>query len=117
MKRGAVRRGTEKHSTPMTSRDPQLLSNAIAELIALRGFARSRAESELESTWKSVAGEAWSATTRPLKIARGVLYVEVLAAAVLGELAAFHGPELTKAMQSRAPHLRIKSIKFRLAGT
>jgi predicted nucleic acid-binding Zn ribbon protein len=100
----------------MTSPDPQLLSTALAELIALRGFARPRAEQELQDTWRQVAGEDWSAATKPQKITRGVLYVEVKSSALLGMLTAFHRPELTAKFQQQAPHLNVKSIKFRLAG-
>lgn len=102
---------------PMNSSDPQLLSQAIAELIALRGFARSQAERELEESWQTAAGDDWAKVTRPQRISRGVLYVDVRSAAALGELAAFHGPEITQKMQKLVPHLRIKSIKFRLSGT
>ncbi|OYW19030.1 MAG: hypothetical protein B7Z55_09615 [Planctomycetales bacterium 12-60-4] len=100
----------------MAPRDPQLLSQALAELISLRGFARSRADSDLHDTWRKVAGDSWSESTKPVKISRGVLYVDVRSSALLGELAAFHGPELTQQFQQLAPHLRVKSIKFRLAG-
>lgn len=100
----------------MTSRDPQLLSSALAELIALRGLARTRAASDLEEAWSHVAGDQWALATRPLKISRGVLHVEVKSAALLGQLVAFHRVELTSRFQQQVPHLNVKSIKFKLAG-
>lgn len=99
----------------MSAQDPQLLSTALAELIALRGYARSRADSDLQNTWQTVAGD-WAATTKAIKITRGVLHVEVRSAALLGELTSFHRPELTTRFQQQAPHLNVKSIKFRLVG-
>jgi hypothetical protein len=59
------------------------------------------------------AGE-FASTTRAVKVARGVLSVEVRSTGVLNELVAFHAGALTAAMQKQAPQLRIKSIKFRL---
>ena len=97
--------------------DPLPLSAALAELIALRGFARRQADTELQDAWATAAGKEWAAQTRPGRIVRGVLHVDVTAAALLNELASFHGPELTRRLQQAAPHLRIKGIKFRLAGT
>lgn len=100
----------------MSAREPQLLSQAIAELIAVRGFARTRAASDLERFWNETSGEKWSPATKPLRITRGVLHVEVQSSALLGQLTAFHGPELTTRFQQIAPHLKVKSIKFRLKG-
>lgn len=98
----------------MSAHDPQLLAAALSELIALRGYARSHADRELQDTWNQIIDEAWAAATTPIKISRGVLYVDVRSAALLGELNAFHRPELTSRFQQLAPHLRVKSIKFRL---
>jgi hypothetical protein len=93
--------------------DPQPLSLALAELIATRGFARSRSDDDLQTAWRTVAGE-FAATTRPVKIARGVLTVEVRSTGILNEVVSFHTGTLLAAMQRQAPHLRIKSLKFRL---
>lgn len=98
----------------MSAPDPQLLAAALSELIALRGYARSHADRELQETWGRVADESWAASTTPIKISRGVLYVDVRSSALLGELNSFHRPELTTRFQQLAPHLRVKSIKFRL---
>jgi len=93
--------------------EPQPLSLALTELIAVRGFARVRAEDDLQRAWKAAAGD-FASMTRPLKVVRGVLSVEVRSPAVLNELVSFHAAELTKRMQREAPQLRIKSLKFRL---
>jgi hypothetical protein len=93
--------------------EPQPLSLALAELIAVRGFARGRADDDLQRAWREAAGE-FASSTRALKVARGVLLVEVSSTGVLSELVSFHAAELTARMQRQAPHLRIKSLKFRL---
>jgi hypothetical protein len=95
--------------------DPLPLAAALAELIAVRGYARRQASSDLETAWQAAAGPEWSGRTRAAKVTRGVLIVDVTSSSALSELTAFHGPALTLAVQQQAPQLRIKSIKFRLA--
>ncbi len=98
------------------SQEPQPLSIALAELIALRGFARVRSDDELRSAWQRVAGEELAAQARPLQISRGILTIAVSSAPLLNELATFQSPDLLKRLRQLAPHLNIKSLKFRLNG-
>lgn len=96
--------------------DPQPLSVALAELIALRGFARVRSDDEMRKAWKVVAGEELAAQTRPLQLTRGVLSIAVSSAPLLSELVAFQSADLLKRMKQQAPHLNVKNLKFRLDG-
>lgn len=96
--------------------DPQPLSIALAELIALRGFARVRSDDELQTAWKKIAGEEFAPHTRPLQVTRGVLTVSVDSAPLLSELVAFRTAELLQRMKQQYPHLKVKSLKFRLTG-
>ena len=96
--------------------DPQPLSVALAELIALRGFARVRGDEELHSAWKCIAGEELAGQTKPLQIARGVLTVAVSSAPLLNELVSFRSSELLGRLKQQFPHLNVKSLKFRLNG-
>jgi hypothetical protein len=98
------------------SGDPQPLSVALAELIALRGFARVRSDDELRTAWKTIAGEELAAQARPLQLARGVLTIAVSSAPLLNELASFQSADLLARMKRQVPHLNIKSLKFRLNG-
>jgi predicted nucleic acid-binding Zn ribbon protein len=98
------------------SRDPQRLSVALAELIALRGFARVRSDDELRTAWQRVIGEDLATQARPLQLSRGVLSIAVSSAPLLQELVSFQSAELLARMQKQAPHLKIKSLKFRLNG-
>ena len=98
------------------SHDPQPLSVALAELIALRGFARVHSDDELRTAWKRVAGDELAAHARPLQIARGVLTIAVSSAPLLNELAAFQSADLLTRLKQMVPHLKIKSLKFRLNG-
>lgn len=101
----------------MVARDPLPLSIALGELIAIRGFARVRGDEELDSAWKKVAGADVASQSKPLSISRGALTVAVENAPLLSELASFRQPELLQSLKQHYPHLKIKSLKFKLSGT
>jgi len=98
------------------SQEPQPLSIALSELIALRGFARVRSDDELRAAWKRVAGEELARQTSPQQLSRGVLTVAVTSAPLLNELVSFRSAELLAQMKQAVPNLKIKSLKFRLSG-
>lgn len=98
------------------SREPQPLATALAELIALRGFARKQGHDDLQRSWIAVAEAEWSGLARPVKIQKGVLHVTVDSAALLSQLASFHSSLLVKKLQEQFPRLQVRSIKFQLAG-
>ena len=95
---------------------PQHLSQAISELIALRGLARSRGDAQLAEIWKQVAGDKLAEQTRVLGIKRGVLQVAVANAPLLSELSSFHKFSLLETLQSRHAGLKLRDLKFHLNG-
>lgn len=96
--------------------EPQHLSKALAELIALRGLARVRGDEQLKSIWKEIAGERIGSHTRVLNVRRGVLEIAVNNAALLNELVAFHKLSLLSALKRQHGELKIRDLKFRLKG-
>ena len=96
--------------------DPQPLSIALAELIALRGFARVRSDDDLRRAWRTAAGDELANQARPLQLTRGVLTIAVASAPLLNELVSFQSAELLARLKQQAPQLNIKSLKFRLNG-
>ena len=108
---------TKQKIARMVARDPLPLSIALSELIALRGFARVRSENELEEAWKKVAGPDLAKQTRALAIIRGTLTVAVENAPLLSELVSFQGPELLDQFKKQVPHMKVKTLKFKLSGT
>jgi hypothetical protein len=98
------------------ARGPQHLSEALAELIALRGFARVRADQQLDDVWRQVSGPAIAGDTKVLGIKRGVLEVGVSNASLLGELAGFHKSSLLQALRRRHAELNVQDLRFRLKG-
>src|SRR5262245_43966692 len=95
-------------------RGPQRLSLALNELIALRGYARSRGDAQLQSAWRDAAGQTVARQTRAVAIRRGVLHVSVAHAALLSELAGFYRQALVEKLTELHAHLRIKDLKFKL---
>lgn len=98
----------------MAFSEPSSLSQALTQLIALRGYNRFQGNQDLQTAWATVAGPAHAAHSRPLKISRGVLQVRVDNAPLMNELMSFHGPELVRRLQAEFPSLKIKQLKFTL---
>lgn len=92
------------------------VSQALSELIALRGLARLRGESQLADVWKQIAGPHIARNTRVIGINRGALQIAVTNAALLSELASFHKASLLQALQANHADLKIRDLKFRLRG-
>lgn len=93
---------------------PLPLSQALAQLIALRGYARVESRSQLVEEWSRIAGPEIAPYTRPLGVNRGVLQVAVANPVLLSELNGFHKSGLLLRLQQQRPELRIKDLKFRL---
>ncbi len=93
---------------------PQPLARALAELIALRGYARSGGDAQLQQAWCSAAGPLFSRQSRALAVKRGVLQVAVAHSPLLSELASFHKQTILQTLQSQHPDLKIRDLKFKL---
>lgn len=98
------------------SPDPPSLSQAVAQLIAERGLIRTQAENELSRVWKQAVGPAAAEQTRPLKVMRGVLHVEVGNAPLLAELTTFREQDILQQLSQIAPHLKVRGLKLKLKG-
>jgi predicted nucleic acid-binding Zn ribbon protein len=95
---------------------PDRLSQAVSDLIALRGWARVRGQAQLVEAWKSVAGASVASGTRVVGIRRGVLQVAVQNSPLLSELAAYHKTALLEAFSRDHPDLKIRDLKFVVRG-
>jgi len=96
--------------------DPRHLSSALSELIALKGLARVRGETQLAAVWSQAAGPEIAVGTQVRCIRRGVLHIDVTNAALMGELAGFHKQSLLATLREQHADLRIRDLKFRLRG-
>ncbi len=98
----------------MAEPGPQSLSDVLAKLIALRGYARRQGDAQLQQAWTEVAGTQFASRTRALSIKRAVLHVAVAQSALHAELVSFHRQKLLAKFQAQFPHLKIKDLKFKL---
>jgi predicted nucleic acid-binding Zn ribbon protein len=98
------------------ARLPDRLSQAVTDLIALRGWARVRGNAQLAEAWKSVAGASVAGGTRVVGIRRGVLHVAVGNSPLLSELAAYHKMNLLATFSRDHPELKIRDLKFVMRG-
>jgi hypothetical protein len=94
--------------------EPQRLSSALSELIALRGYARVRGDAQLQSAWAETAGVVIARQTRAVAIRRGVLHVAVGHAPLLSELAGFYRQSLLAKLREEHADLKIRDLKFKL---
>ncbi len=94
--------------------EPQRLSSALSELIAIRGYARVRGDAQLQSAWAETAGVVIARQTRAVAIRRGVLHVAVDHAPLLSELAGFYRQSLLEKLQKQHADLKIRDLKFKL---
>ena len=95
---------------------PERLSQAVTELIALRGWAQVQGHARLNEAWKTAAGDSIAAATRVLGLRRSVLQVAVGNSPLLSELAAYHKPSLLAALSRECPELKVRDLKFVLKG-
>jgi predicted nucleic acid-binding Zn ribbon protein len=91
---------------------PERLSQAVTELIALRGWAQLRGQARLAEAWRTAAGDSIAAATRVLGLRRGVLQVAVGNSPLLSELAAFHKASLLESLSRAFPELKVRDLKF-----
>ena len=97
-------------------RAPERLSQAVTELVALRGWAHVQGHARLADAWRAVAGATTAAATRVLGIRRGVLQVAVGNSPLLSELACYHKPTLLAALSRDYPDLKVRDLKFVMKG-
>ncbi len=95
---------------------PDRLSQAVTDLIALRGWARVRGDAQLAEAWERIAGASVASGTRVVGIRRGVLQVAVGNSPLLSELAAYHKGTLLEAFSRDHPELKIRDLKFVMRG-
>jgi predicted nucleic acid-binding Zn ribbon protein len=95
---------------------PDRLSQAVTDLIALRGWARVRGNAQLAEAWKTIAGDSVASGTKVVGIRRGVLQVAVTNSPLLSELAAYHKTTLLAAFTRDHPELKIRDLKFVIRG-
>ena len=94
--------------------DPVPLSAALAELIARRGFARTKGVAQLAVMWREVAGEKFATMTKAISLQRGIFEIGVMNSAMLSELSTFHRSTSLAQLQAKYPDQKIPDFKLKL---
>lgn len=94
--------------------EPRRLSEALAELVAVRGLAGTLASRQLREAWSAVAGPVIARHTRVVGLRRGVLEIAVDNAPLLSELRAFHKDALLAAVRAAPAVEGVRDLRFRL---
>ena len=93
---------------------PLHVSRALTELIAIRGFARSQSDAQLQAVWDQAVGAEIAAYTRVGELNRGTLQVMVANPVLLAELNGFHKANILQSLQKASPAYKFKQLKFKL---
>ena len=94
-------------------RGPEPIGDILAQLMARRGFAATRAAAACEKAWREAAGELAARYSRAGAVRRGKLEVTVANSTLVQELS-FQKPVLLKTLTALLPDHRIKDIRFRV---
>jgi hypothetical protein len=91
---------------------PQPLAEAVAQLMASRGYARVQSAAALDQVWNDAVGQTLAANSRPGNLRRGVLEVIVANSAVMQELE-FIKRKILKELTTLTPK-KIRNLRFRV---
>ena len=90
------------------------ISQALSELIALKGLGRVRGDQRLIDAWKQAAGEKIAAQTTVQGIKNRIVQIGVENSALLNELNSFHKGSLLQKLQKEYGKQDVRDIRFRL---
>lgn len=93
---------------------PVQLKDAISQLIAVRGLARTGANTELRDAWIEISGPRISQNTRVIGLKRGMLEIAVFNSSMLSELVSFQKTALLKDYKKQYPKHGVKDFRFKL---
>lgn len=95
------------------SRRPQPIADVLAELMALRGYARVQAATSYQAAWRDAAGDFVARQSRIAALRRGVLEITVANSTLMQELG-FQKVSLLAALAKRLPDESIRELRFRV---
>lgn len=90
------------------------ISQALTELIALKGLVRVRGDQRLKEAWDEAAGEKIASQTTAQAIKNRIVMVGVENSALLNELNSFHKSSLLQKLQKEYGKQDVRDIRFRL---
>jgi hypothetical protein len=89
------------------------IGSVMKKLLAERDYAATQSSSNLLDAWQEAAGTRYLTSTRPGKVTRGVLQVEVASSVILQELH-FEKSRILKVLVEKLPEFKLTDIRFRV---
>ncbi len=92
---------------------PQKIGDVLAQLMARRGYARTRAAADCDAAWREAAGDLAARFTRAGQVRRGKLEVTVANSTLVQELN-FQKRAILQTLSRLLPEDKIHDLRFRV---
>jgi predicted nucleic acid-binding Zn ribbon protein len=89
------------------------IRSVMRRLLAEKGYATIESAQQLSDAWPSIVGEMLAKVTRPGKVSKGVLLVEVAHSLALQEIH-FQKSKILKAVEAQLPAYKLTDLRFRI---
>ena len=89
------------------------ISSVMRRLLAEKGYGAIESAQELLDAWPVIVGERLAKLTRPGRVAKGVMLVEVANSQALQEIH-FEKTKILKAIQRDLPAHKVTDLRFRV---
>lgn len=88
------------------------VADAIQSLVSRLGLRERINEADILAAWKDIVGDFLAAHSRPARLVKGVLHIEVMQPSVRYELDRTWRPEILKKLQARFGRNAVKEIRL-----
>ncbi|MGN6135152.1 MAG: DUF721 domain-containing protein [Aureliella sp.] len=89
------------------------IGSVMRKLLSEKDYAAAQSAQDLTDAWTRIVGQPLASSTRPGKIAKGVLLVEVANSLALQEIH-FEKSRILKALQTELPAHKLVDLRFRV---
>lgn len=89
------------------------IGSVMRKLLAEKDYASAQSAQDLADVWTRIAGPNLAPVTRPGKVSKGVLLVEVANSLALQEIH-FQKTKLLKSLQTELPAHKVTDLRFRI---
>ncbi|MEM7144021.1 MAG: DUF721 domain-containing protein [Verrucomicrobiota bacterium] len=103
-------RGTGE--APSATKNVRGMEDLVPEIIDALGLKERYETAEMEQVWRELVGDFNAGLSRPVRIERRVLFVQISQATALYHMERTLKPELLRKIQGRFGEERIRDIRF-----
>jgi predicted nucleic acid-binding Zn ribbon protein len=97
---------------PSATKNLKAMDQLIPEIIGALGLKERYETEEMEQVWRELVGDFNASLSRPVRIDRRVLYVQIAQPTALYHMERTLKPELLKKIQAKFGAERIRDIRF-----